>query len=81
MSKRAGIDVPGEGTGLSRFREGLAEDERTDLDAILLTGEGGYEGLFAYMLVEANIMEGPEAVEGAVFPGETPPFPKALTAP
>ena len=44
----------------------------------MLTGEGGYEGLSAYLMVDWST--GSEdtlpTVDGAVFPGEAPPFPE-----
>ena len=53
---------------------GISRDETTDFGTVLFTGEGGYEGLSAYLL--GDWTEEPVAVEGAVFPGEMPPFPE-----
>ena len=60
----------GLGTG---FIHAGAVDEPTDLVTVLLTGEGGYEGLTAYVFVDAT--QDPIAVEGGVFTGEAVPAP------
>ena len=68
----------GQGSALIHGAAGLADDERTDFDTVVLTGEGGYDGLTAYIL--ADWTEDPPVIEGAVFPGEAPPFPEMASA-
>ena len=62
----------GQGTALVHVGAEIAQDESTDFDTVVLTGEGAYEGLTAY--VHADWTEEPVAVEGAVFAGEAPPL-------
>ena len=61
----------GQGSALVHGGAEISEDEATNLDTIVLTGEDGYEGLTAYVL--ADWTEDPVAVEGAVLVGEAPP--------
>jgi hypothetical protein len=68
----------GQGGALIHGGGGIPRDEATNLDTILLTGEGAYEGLTAYVL--ADWTEDPVAVEGAVLVGELTPLPEALPA-
>jgi len=68
----------GQGTALVHGGGGIPRDEATNLDTVVLTGAGAYEGLTAYVL--ADWTEDPVAVEGVVFPGEAPPFPETPTA-
>jgi len=56
----------GEGTGLQGA--GLGEQ-----DAIILTGQGAYEGLTAYLVLDWSLGGG--RFRGAIFPGEMPPQP------
>ena len=44
-------------------------------DTILLRGEGGYEGLMAYILIDGTTTY-PPRIYAAVFPGEMPPTPE-----
>jgi hypothetical protein len=64
----------GQGTALVHAGGELTLDQVTNLDTVLLTGEGGYAGLGAYLLVDWT--EDPPAVEGAIFGGEMPPHPR-----
>ena len=43
-----------------------------DVDTIIATGEGAYEGLTAYLVIDGGV------VEGLVFPGEMPPLPDPI---
>ena len=55
----------------------MAFEEGPSVTAFMLTGEGDYEGLSAYLEVDWSTWteEGSlPAVRGAVFPGEAPPF-------
>jgi hypothetical protein len=61
------------GQGTSFVHNG-AVDEPTDLVTMVLTGEGGYEGLTAYVLVDFT--QQPIVVEGGVFVGEAIPAPE-----
>jgi hypothetical protein len=63
----------GRGTSLSRGRGSLAPDEATNLDTILLSGAGAYDGLSAYLIMDGTAS--PATVEGAIFAGGLPPFP------
>ncbi len=51
----------------------IDEDPTTAIDTAVLTGEGAYDGLSAYLLVDAT--EDPAVVQGAVFAGEMTPAP------
>ena len=44
----------------------------------MLTGEGDYQGLSAYLMVDWSTWSEDTLpiVDGAVFPGEAPPFPE-----
>lgn len=64
----------GSGTSLSRGRGMLAPDEATNLDTIVLTGMGAYEGLSAYLIMDGTAS--PATVEGAIFAGGLPPAPQ-----
>ena len=44
-----------------------------DRDTVILTGEGAYEGLSAYLLIDWSSL--PAEFIGAIFPGEMPPYP------
>jgi len=68
----------GEGGALIHGGAEISQEESTNHDTIMLTGEGGYEGLTAYVL--ADWTEEPIAVEGAVFAGEMPPPPELPSA-
>jgi hypothetical protein len=62
----------GPGTGLSD--SGSPTRAFFDTDTLLLTGEGGYAGLTAYL--DLDWTQDPVVVTGAVFAGEAPPFPE-----
>ena len=47
-------------------------------DTILLRGEGGYEGLMAYILIDGTTTD-PPRIYAAIFPGEMPPVPEAVS--
>jgi hypothetical protein len=63
----------GEGGALIHDGAEIPQEDATNHDTIMLTGDGAYEGLTAYVL--ADWTEEPVAVEGAVFVGEMPPPP------
>ena len=44
-----------------------------DRDTVILTGEGAYDGLSAYLLIDWSSL--PAEFIGAIFPGEMPPYP------
>ncbi len=44
-----------------------------DRDTVILSGEGAYEGLSAYLLIDWSSL--PADFIGAIFPGEMPPYP------
>ena len=62
----------GQNTNIHHSGEGIPEDEETNLNTTLLTGEGAYEGLSAHLVVDGD------AVEGIIFAGESPPFPEPI---
>ncbi len=64
----------GQGTGLSHQTDG-----GLTVQTAVLTGEGGYDGLTAFVVFQRTDDE-PFAVTGAVFPREMPPFPEAPPA-
>lgn len=68
----------GQGSALIHGGAEMSDDEATDLDTILLTGEGAYEGLTAYVI--ADWTEDPVVIEGAVVVGEAPPVPELPSA-
>jgi hypothetical protein len=68
----------GQGSALIHGGAEISDDDATDLDTILLTGEGIYEGLTAYVI--ADWTEDPVVIEGAVIVGEAPPVPELLSA-
>ena len=68
----------GQGSTLTRGGRDVPRDEATYFETIVLTGEGAYEGLTAYVLVDWTAL--PIAVEGAIFVGEAPPLPEAAPA-
>jgi hypothetical protein len=47
-------------------------------DTILLRGEGGYEGLMAYILIDGTTTY-PPRIYAAIFPGEMPPVPESVS--
>jgi hypothetical protein len=49
---------------------------------LMLTGEGGYQGLSAYLMVDWSTWSEDTlpTVDGALFPGEAPPFPEMPAA-
>lgn len=44
-----------------------------DRDTVILTGEGAYDGLSAYLLIDWS--NSPAEFIGGIFPGEMPPYP------
>jgi hypothetical protein len=48
-------------------------------DTILLRGEGGYQGLMAYILIDGTTTY-PPRIYAAIFPGEMPPVPERSPA-
>lgn len=50
-----------------------------DLDTVILTGDGDYAGLSAYMLADWTPDVGAD-LQGLVFPGEMPPNPEPFTS-
>ena len=68
----------GQVTGLIHQGGGIPPDEATNLAAVVLSGEGAYEGLSAYLFIDAT--EDQIAVEGVIFAGELPPFPELPAA-
>lgn len=64
----------GESTGLSHFGE-IADEAATEIGTVVLTGDGAYEGLSAYLFVDWAPEVGAD-VQGAIFAGEMPPAPE-----
>jgi hypothetical protein len=51
-------------------------DGNKNTETVILTGEGAYEGLTAYVIMAWNPPSPPQATfDAAIFPGEMPPFP------
>lgn len=65
----------GQMTGFSAGYDARSEDPRVNMDSVLLHGEGAYEGLTAYLLVDWK--QEPASFEGAILPGEWPAEPSA----
>lgn len=63
----------GLGTALVHHGGKVRPRDVTDLDTVVLIGEGGYEGLSAYLLVDWT--KQPIAIDGAIFSGTLPPTP------
>ena len=61
----------GQGTALIH---GNGSTATTNLDTIILTGDGAYEGLTAYVLIDNTTT--PPSLEGTVFQGAMTPFPE-----
>lgn len=52
----------------------IPSDFTIDLETVVLTGEGGYDGLSAYLVADWNPESGAD-IQGAIFAGEMPPVP------
>jgi hypothetical protein len=63
----------GQGTALVHGGAEISQDEATNLDTVMLTGEGAFVGLSAYLVFDWT--EDPITVEGVAFAGGMPPFP------
>jgi hypothetical protein len=63
----------GQGTSISRGRGAVPPAEALNLDTIVLTGAGAYEGLTAYLVVDGT--QDPARVDGAIVAGSLPPYP------
>ena len=63
----------GQGTALVHHGGDVRRRDETNLDTVVLTGEGGYAGLSAYLLVDWT--KQPIAIDGAIFSGTMPPAP------
>jgi hypothetical protein len=50
-------------------------DFTTDLESVVLTGEGDYDGLSAYLIADWTPETGAD-IQGAIFAGEMPPTPE-----
>ena len=61
----------GQGTALIH---GNGSTATTNLDTIILVGDGAYEGLTAYVLIDGTTT--PVSLEGTIFQGEMTPFPE-----
>jgi hypothetical protein len=66
------IEIRGEAGSWRGPTTALASEE-VDIDTMLLTGEGAYGGLSAYLGVDWS--SEPTAFQGAIFPREMPPTP------
>ena len=56
----------------------LAGPSLGNTDTVLLPGEGAYEGLTAYVLMDGST--DPPKIHAAIFPGEMPPVPEPVSA-
>ena len=61
----------GTGTGVIHAGADLSAEEELDFYTVVLTGEGAYEGLSAFLLADFAPEVGAD-IKGAVFPGEMP---------
>lgn len=61
----------GQGTALIH---GNGSTLTTDLDTIILAGQGAYEGLTAYLIIDNTST--PRTVEGTIFEGQITPLPE-----
>ncbi len=68
----------GTATSLTHGGRDIEREDATDVDTVILTGSGDYEGLSAYVLTDWT--EEPTAFEAAIFAGEMPPFPEPFVA-
>jgi len=70
----------GSWTGPSTAISGIGEipsDVTADLETVVLTGEGDYDGLSAYLVADWSPETGAD-VQGAIFTGEMPPGPEGF---
>ena len=68
----------GQGTLLRHGNDFRAEGTATtDFNTIILAGDGAYEGLTAYVLIDSTTT--PASLEGTIFQGVMPPFPESAT--
>jgi hypothetical protein len=63
----------GPSTGISGVDD-VPSDFTTDLETVVLTGEGDYDGLSAYLVADWTPETGAD-IQGAIFAGEMPPTP------
>ncbi len=68
----------GPGTAMSGIGE-IPSDITVDLETVVLTGEGGYDGLSAYLVADWSPETGAD-MQGAIFTGEMPPLPEEIPA-
>jgi len=61
----------GTGTGVAHGGPGAPEEEALDFDTVLLTGDGAYEGLSAFLLADFAPEIGAD-IKGVIFPGQMP---------
>ena len=72
----------GQGYELHGWGADDPHQEAFGVTVLMLTGEGDYEGLSAYLMVDYSGAEVTlPTVDGAVFPGEAPPFPEVPEPP
>ena len=65
------------GTGVGMEGVAISADmPRLSTATVILHGEGAYEGLTAYLLMDEGA-SGSATFAGVIFPGEMPPFPEA----
>jgi hypothetical protein len=68
----------GQGTSISHGRGAMRPEEALNLDTIVLTGAGAYEGLLAYLVIDGT--RDPARVDGAIVAGTMPPSPEVPPA-
>ena len=69
----------GTGTGVIHAGPGVSDEDALDFYTVLLTGEGAYQGLSAFLIADFAPEVGAD-IKGAVFPGEAPGPGEALAA-
>jgi hypothetical protein len=57
---------------------GVRESGQISQDTVVLTGEGSYDGLTAYLVIDYTVV--PATLEGTAFAGEMPPAPEPVSA-
>jgi hypothetical protein len=68
----------GQGTTFRHGNDFRAEGTATtDFNTVILAGDGAYEGLTAYVLIDGTTT--PASLEGTIFQGVMPPFPESAT--
>ena len=72
----------GQGYELHGWGADDPHQEAFGVTVLMLTGEGDYEGLSAYLMVDWSTWSEDTlpTVDGAVYPGEAPPFPEVPSA-